>query len=152
MIRAGVRIDVPCHCEAIHGIISPDMIRAGVRIDVPCHCEAIHGIILDIQIRKFGGSVSMSFSDMVVGENGLLVELRCNNSFNEQIYSEITSYLNNHFSEWKSSGFISISDAVAIFHLIDELSGGSRFWSEEVKLRVEDAIFEIQEIISALEV
>ena len=34
---------------------------------------------------------------------------------------------------------------------IDELSGGSRFWSEEVELRVEDAISEIQEIISSLE-
>ena len=26
-------------------IISPDMIRAEVRIDIPCHCEAIHGIM-----------------------------------------------------------------------------------------------------------
>lgn len=88
---------------------------------------------------------------MVVGENGLLVELRCHNSFNEQIYTNITSYLNKHLFEWKSNGFISITDAVAIFNLIDELSGGSRFWSEEVKLRVEDAVLEIQEIISELE-
>ena len=38
-----------------------------------------------------------------------------------------------------------------IFNLIDELAGGSRFWSEEVALRVEDAAIEIQEIIAALE-
>ena len=31
----------------------------------------------------------MSFSDMVVGKNGLLVELRCHNSFNEKIYAAI---------------------------------------------------------------
>lgn len=44
-----------------------------------------------------------------------------------------------------------VADAVSIFNLIDELSGGSRFWSEEVELRVEDAVLEIQEIISSLE-
>jgi len=49
---------------------------------------------------------------------------------------------NKHLSEWP------VADAVAIFNLIDELSGGSRFWSEKVELRVKDAAFEIQEIIS----
>ncbi|MDE6615260.1 MAG: hypothetical protein K2K35_01745 [Lachnospiraceae bacterium] len=93
----------------------------------------------------------MDFSDMVAGENGLLIELRCNNSFNEKIYTNIINYLNKHLPGWKLSGFIPVNDAVAIFGLIDELSGGSRFWSEEVKLRVEDAAIEIQEIISTLE-
>lgn len=92
----------------------------------------------------------MSFSDMIVGERGLLVELRCHNSFNEKIYTDIINYLNKHLSEWKSTGFIPVADAVSIFNLIDALSGGSQFWSEEVELRVEDAVFEIQEIISTL--
>ena len=68
-----------------------------------------------------------------------------------QSYTDITNYLNKHLSEWKSTGFIPVADAVSIFNLIDELSGGSRFWSEEVELRVEDAISEIQEIINSLE-
>lgn len=93
----------------------------------------------------------MSFSDMIVGKNGLLVELRCHNSFNEKIYMDITNYLNQRLSEWKRTGFIPVADAVAVFNLIDELSGGSQFWSEEVELRVEDAILEIQEMISSLE-
>ena len=93
----------------------------------------------------------MSFSDMIVGQNGLLVELRCHNSFNEDIYTEITSYLDKHLPEWKSSGFIPVADAVPIFNLIDELSGGSQFWSEEVTLQVEDAALEIQEMLSSLE-
>ena len=93
----------------------------------------------------------MDFFDMIVGENGLLVELRCNNSFNEQIYTDIINYLNENSPQWKSSGFIPISDAVSIFNLIDALSGGSRFWSEEVQLRVEDATLEIQDIINTLE-
>ena len=64
------------------------------------------------------------------------------------IYSFI---VNKHLSEWKSTGFIPVADAVSVFNLIDELSGGSHFWSEEVELRVEDAVLEIQEIISSLE-
>ena len=92
----------------------------------------------------------MSFSDMIVGERGLLVELRCHNSFNEKIYTDIINYLNEHLSEWKSTGFIPVADAVSMFNLIDALSGGSQFWSEEVELRVEDAVFEIQEIIRTL--
>lgn len=103
------------------------------------------------QIRSNIGGVKMNFHDMVVGENGLLVELRCNCSFNEQIYSDIISYLNENLPKWKLSGFIPITDAVSIFNLIDELSGGNRFWSEEVQLRVEDATLEIQYIISTLE-
>lgn len=93
----------------------------------------------------------MSISDMVQGENGLLVELRCNSSFNEQIFTDIKNYFNEHLPEWQTSGFIPVTDAVAIFNLIDELAGGSRFWSEEVALRVEDAAFEIQEMIGVLE-
>lgn len=93
----------------------------------------------------------MSFSDIVQGENGLLIELRCKNSFNEQIFTDIINYLKEHLSEWKASGSIPIADAVAIFNLIDQLSGGSRFWSKEVELRVEDATLELQDIICTLE-
>lgn len=88
---------------------------------------------------------------MIVGKNGLLVELRSHNSFNEKIYTDIIKYLSKHLSEWKSTGFIPVADAVSIFNLIDELSGGSQFWSEETELRVEDAVLEIQEMISSLE-
>ncbi len=93
----------------------------------------------------------MNFSDMVVGESGLLVELRCHNSFNEKIFTDIINYLNTHLPEWKSAGSIPIADVVPVFNLIDELSGGSQFWNEEVALRVEDAVFEIQEMIDSLE-
>lgn len=53
--------------------------------------------------------------------------------------------------EWEANGSIPIADAVSIFNLIDELSGGSRFWSEEVELCVEDATLELQDIICTLE-
>lgn len=93
----------------------------------------------------------MSLSDMVVGENGLLVELRVQNLFNEQIYADIIDYLNGHLAEWKACGVMPVADAVAMFNLIDDLAGGNRFWSEEAALRVEDAVLEIQDLISVLE-
>lgn len=93
----------------------------------------------------------MNFSDMVLGESGLLLELRCKNTFNEQIFANITDYLNEHIPEWKANGSIPIFDAVFIFNLIDDLSGGNRFLSEEAALRVEDAALEIQDMIATLE-
>ena len=93
----------------------------------------------------------MKFPDMILGENGLLIELRCYNTFNEQLFAEITDYLNKNLSEWKTNGSIPVADAVSIFNLIDDLAGGNRFLSEKTALRVEDAALEIQDIISELE-
>lgn len=33
--------------------------------------------------------LNINFSDIVYGENGFLVELRCNNIFHEQLFGEI---------------------------------------------------------------
>ncbi|MEN2666672.1 hypothetical protein [Listeria aquatica] len=93
----------------------------------------------------------MSFSNMIVGENGLLAELRFYNTFNERTFAEIINYVGEHLTEWRSNSFIPVSDAVSIFNLINELSGGNRFWNEEVTRRVEDAVLELQEIINSLE-
>lgn len=93
----------------------------------------------------------MNFSDIVQGESGFLVELRCNNVFHEQLFEKIKNYLNGKETEWKEAGIIPISDAVALFNLIDQLAGGSRFWSEATEFRVEDALAELQEIICSLE-
>ena len=95
--------------------------------------------------------LNINFSDIVYGENGFLVELRCNNIFHEQLFGEIKTYLHKKETEWKVAGAIPIPDAVAIFNLIDQLAGGNRFWSEETALQVEDAIAELQEIIRSLE-
>ncbi len=93
----------------------------------------------------------MRFFDMVVGEEGLLVELRAKDTFNERMFENITGYLNEQLNSWKAGGAIPVADAVALFHLIDALAGGSRFWSEDVALRVEDAVLELQDLINALE-
>ena len=40
----------------------------------------------------------MNFSDIVQGESGFLVELRCNNVFHEQLFEKIKNYLNENLS------------------------------------------------------
>ena len=95
--------------------------------------------------------LNINFSDTVYGENGFLVELRCNNIFHEQLFGEIKTYLHKKETGWKAAGSIPIPDAVAIFNLIDQLAGENRFWSEETALQVEDAVAELQEIIQNLQ-
>ena len=93
----------------------------------------------------------MNFSDIVQGEDGFLVELRCNNTFQVQLFGKIKAYLLENQPAWKAAGAIPIPDAVAMFNLIDQLAGGNRYWSEETRRQAEDALFEIQEIIDSLE-
>ncbi len=93
----------------------------------------------------------MTLSDMIQGINGFLVALRSNNTFDELIYLKIKEYIIFHSNDWKSSRNIPIDDAIAIFDLIDQLSGGSVFWSDEVTSRAKDAVLELQEIIHSLE-
>lgn len=95
--------------------------------------------------------LNINFSDTVYGENGFLVELRCNNTFQVQLFGKIKAYLLENQPAWKAAGAIPIPDAVAIFNLIDQLAGGNRFWGEETGRQAEDALFELQEIIGSLE-
>ena len=75
----------------------------------------------------------MNFSDIVQGEDGFLVELRCNNTFQVQLFGKIKAYLLENQPAWKAAGAIPIPDAVAMFNLIDQLAGGNRYWSEETR-------------------
>ena len=50
----------------------------------------------------------MNFSDIVQGESGFLVELRCNNVFHEQLFEKIKNYLNEKETEWKEAGGLSL--------------------------------------------
>ena len=56
----------------------------------------------------------MTFSEMIQGENGILVKLRLKNYFDEKIYGEIKNYLIVHLEEWKIKGVMPIKDAVAV--------------------------------------
>ena len=90
-------------------------------------------------------------SDLINSEDGFLVKLRCENTFDELEYLEIKNQIIYEFPAWKTQGFILNCDAMALMSLIDQLAGGSRFFDEQTAVNVEDACSEIEEIINRLE-
>ena len=90
-------------------------------------------------------------SDLINSEEGFLVKLRCENTFDERIYLEIKNQIIYEFPVWKAQGFILNCDVMALIGLLDRLAGGSHFFDEQTAVRVEDACSEIEEIINSLE-
>lgn len=90
------------------------------------------------------------FYELIVGENGFILTLRCDNRFDEEKYVEIKNILKILVSDWKEKKEISKKAFLAIVELMECLVGGSRFLSEDEAIRVEDASIEIKDIINAL--
>lgn len=88
--------------------------------------------------------------ELVVGEEGFVIELRCDNQFNEEKYSDIKNMLCILVLDWKRQQTISKKAMMAIIELLDCLVGGSRFLNEDEAIRVEDASIEIKDIINEL--
>ena len=63
---------------------------------------------------------------------------------------EIKNKILIEMPKWRTQGFILNCDVEELISLIDQLAGGSRFFSEETAIRVEDACMEIEEIINCL--
>ena len=85
--------------------------------------------------------------DYILDDNGLMIKLRMDNEFDEGEYEKIKNALLEIIPEWKRTGKVDIEDFSVLLDLIQFLAGGSRFWSEEVALRVEDAELELMDII-----
>ena len=79
-----------------------------------------------------------------------LLIYRCENTFDETKYLEIKNQILIEMPKWRTQGFILNCDVEVLISLIDQLAGGSRFFSEETAIRVEDACMEIEEIINCL--
>ena len=90
------------------------------------------------------------FYELIVGENGFILTMRCDNRFDEEKYVEIKNILKILVSDWKEKKEISKKAFLAIVELMECLVGGSRFLSEDEAIRVEDASIEIKDIINAL--
>ena len=71
------------------------------------------------------------------------------NELDESEYEKIKSALLEIIPKWKSMEKVDVDDFSGLLDLIQFLAGGSRFWSEEVALRVEDAELELMDIIHA---
>ena len=85
--------------------------------------------------------------DYILDDNGFMIKLRTDNEFDEGEYDKIKNALLGIIPEWKNTGKVDVEDFSVLPDLIQFLAGGSRFWNEEVALRVEDAELELMDII-----
>lgn len=101
-------------------------------------------------LLKRGDLKLSDLSDLINDENGFLIKLRCENTFNTAEYHKIKNALISNSAEWKKSRKIPVEDVVAIMSIIDQLAGSSRFFDEDTAIKVEDACIEIEDIINDL--
>lgn len=87
---------------------------------------------------------------LILGEDGFIVSLRCNNKFDEEKYCDIKNILLTLVSEWQHQEAIPKKAMLAISELVECLVGGNRFLDENEAIRVEDASIEIRDIINNL--
>lgn len=90
------------------------------------------------------------FYELIVGESGFVVEVRCNYSFNDDKYSRIKIILSSLVEEWKRYDNVPKKAMLAIVELMICLVGGNRFLSEEEMMKLEDASIEINGLLNCL--
>ena len=105
------------------------------------------GIII---FENVGRTMVDELCELIQGENGFLVELRCHDHFNEEKYQRIVELLDKLIAEWRRVDAIPKKAMLAIIDLMNELVGGNRFLSEEESIRLEDASLEIYEMLISL--
>ena len=88
--------------------------------------------------------------EMITGEHGLVVTLRCENRFDEKKYLDIKEMICDLVSDWKQQQTIPKKAMLGIIELLECLVGGSRFLSENEAIKVEDASIEIKDILNEL--
>ena len=88
--------------------------------------------------------------ELVLGEEGFVVELRCGYSFNDTKYLRIKDILNSLIIEWRQCDNIPKKAMLAIAELMICLVGGNRFLSEADQLKSEDAGIEINCLLNCL--
>jgi len=91
-----------------------------------------------------------SFIELMSDYEGFLVRLRCEDRFDEALYAAIKSALINESKTWKEQGYVPVNEVCLLSELIDQLSGGSRFFDEQTAIKVEDAGIEILDILHSM--
>jgi hypothetical protein len=79
------------------------------------------------------------------------LELRNENSFNDKLYTTIYHQLEILFEQWKTQDSIPKSAFISCIYMVDILAGGSRFWSDDVCQKAEDAIIAIQKLVTNID-
>lgn len=80
---------------------------------------------------------------LVTRKTGLLMKMRTENEFDEQMFNRIIAILKEYYDTKEEEG---TSDVVMLncVYLVDALAGGSRFFDEKTTEMVEDAAMELQ--------
>jgi len=80
-----------------------------------------------------------------------ILKLRCENAFDDKLYSRIYQQFEILFKQWATQDSIPKSAFISFNYLIDDLAGGNRFWPDAVCIKVEDAHIEMQELIGNID-
>lgn len=88
--------------------------------------------------------------ELIAGEDGLVITLRCENKFDEENYINIKKIISSLVSDWKHQQTIPKKAMMGIIELLECLVGSSRFLSEDEAIKVEDASIEIKDILNEL--
>lgn len=80
-----------------------------------------------------------------------LLKLRMDDVFDETLFQAIYAYFKEHMAEYKSSGIFPAGLLPSLLILVDQLSGGSRFWDKKTCTKAEDAEIALQELFVELD-
>ena len=79
-----------------------------------------------------------------------VMALRCENKFDEKMWTAIHEELEILFEQWETQNNIPKQAFISCVHLVGFLAGGNRFWSDDVCVKAEDALISIQELIATI--
>lgn len=88
--------------------------------------------------------------ELILGENGFVVEVRCNYSFNDDKYKRIKIILSSLVKDWEQYDNVPKKAMLAIVELMICLVGENRFLTEEEMMKLEDASIEINSLLNNL--
>ena len=80
-----------------------------------------------------------------------ILKLRNENTFDDGLYRKIYQQFEFLFKQWETQDNIPKSAFISCIYLVDMLAGSSRFWSDEVCIKAEDAIIAMQELIANID-
>lgn len=78
------------------------------------------------------------------------MKIRCENTFDINLYNSIKNILIKLVEKWKVEKVISIKEMIIITELVEHLTRNSNFLIEKEQILVEDASLEIREILNNL--
>jgi hypothetical protein len=79
------------------------------------------------------------------------LKLRNDNTFDEKLYTDIYQQFETLFKQWETQDFIPKSAFISCVYMVDILAGGNRFWSDDIRTKVEDALIAMQELITNID-